>query len=68
MQASVPSRHSQCVGLYTQKSDCRKDNRFLCHSVTDYRTIVENFYKVAEFVEWLKENHPDKASYHTSKM
>ena len=30
MQASVPSRHGQCVALYTQKSDCRKDNRFLC--------------------------------------
>ena len=28
MQTSVPSRHSQCVALYTQKSDCLKDNRF----------------------------------------
>ena len=33
----------------------------MCHTLTDYRTIVEDFYKVAEFVEWLKENYPDKA-------
>ena len=25
-----------------------------CHTLTDYRTIVEDFYKVVEFVEWLK--------------
>lgn len=29
-------------------------------SVTDYRTIVEDFYKVVEFVEWLKEYYPEK--------
>ena len=40
----------------------------MCHTLTDYRTIVEDFNKVVEFVEWLNENHPDKASYHTSKM
>ena len=38
------------------------------YTLTDYRTIVDDFYKVVEFVEWLKENYPDKASYHTSKM
>ena len=42
--------------------------RFLCLSPLDHRTIVDDFYKVVEFVEWLKENHPDKASYHISKM
>ena len=31
-----------------------------CLSVTDYRTIVEDFYKVVEFVEWLKEYYPEK--------
>jgi hypothetical protein len=31
-----------------------------CHTLTDYRTIVEDFYKVAEFVEWLKEYYPEK--------
>ena len=33
----------------------------LCHTLTDYRTIVDGFYKVVEFVEWLKEYYPDKA-------
>ena len=32
----------------------------MCLSVTDYRTIVEDFYKVVEFVEWLKEYYPEK--------
>ena len=32
----------------------------LCHTLTDYRTIVEDFYKVVEFVEWLKEYYPEK--------
>ena len=40
----------------------------LCHTLTDYRTIVDDFYRVVAFVEWLKGNYPDKASYHTSKM
>ena len=31
-----------------------------CHTLTDYRTIVEDFYKVVEFVEWLKEYYPEK--------
>jgi hypothetical protein len=35
-------------------------DRFLCHTLTDYRTIVEDFYKVVEFVEWLKEYYPEK--------
>ena len=54
--------------LYTQKKRLSFDNRFSCHTLTDYRTIVDDFYKVVEFVEWLKEYYPDKASYHTSKM
>ena len=32
----------------------------LCHTLTDYRTIVDDFYKVVEFVEWLKEYYPEK--------
>jgi hypothetical protein len=32
-----------------------------CHTLTDYRTIVDDFYKVVEFVEWLKKYYPDKA-------
>ena len=32
----------------------------MCHTLTDYRTIVDDFYKVVEFVEWLKEYYPEK--------
>lgn len=39
----------------------------LCLNVPDYRTIVDDFYKVVEFVEWLKENYPDKAHFLTNK-
>ena len=63
MQASVPSRHSQCVALYTQKSDCRKDNRFLCHDVLDHRTFIDDYFKILDFIEWLKEYYPEKATF-----
>ena len=48
------------VAPRAQKKEKSIDFSFLCLSVTDYRTIVEDFYKVVEFVEWLKEFYPEK--------
>ena len=28
--------------------------KILCHTLTDYRTILDDFYKVVEIVEWLR--------------
>ena len=50
-------KYSCPVGIKKEKSI---DFAFLCRSVTDYRTIVEDFYKVVEFVEWVKEYYPEK--------
>ena len=30
------------------------------NSVTDYLTFKSDFFKLVEFVEWLKENYPEK--------
>ncbi len=46
--------------LGTKKEQPKVALKFLCHTLTDYRTIVEDFYKVVEFVEWLKEYYPEK--------
>ena len=32
----------------------------LYNSVTDYLTFKSDFFKLVEFVEWLKENYPEK--------
>ena len=42
------------------KKEVTSITSYVCLSVTDYRTIVEDFYKVVEFVEWLKEDYPEK--------
>lgn len=39
------------ASLFERKKATANDSRFLCHTLTDYRTIVEDFYKVVEFVE-----------------
>ena len=31
----------------------------LCHTLTDYRTIVEDYFKILDFIEWLKEYYFD---------
>ena len=36
---------------------------FLCHIVPDYRTFVEDYLKIVEFIEWLKDFYPEKAEF-----
>ena len=33
----------------------------LCHIVPDYRTFIEDYLKIVEFIEWLKDFYPEKA-------
>ena len=55
--AGLPCR----VLFWAQKNkSSRIATLIMCHTLTDYRTIVEDFYKVVEFVEWLKEYYPEK--------
>ena len=50
-------KYSCPVGI---KKEVTLITSYVCLSVTDYRTIVEDFYKVVEVVEWLKEYYPEK--------
>ena len=50
-------KYSCPVGI---KKEVTSITSYVCLSVTDYRTIVEDFYKVVEFVEWFKEYYPEK--------
>lgn len=40
---------------------------FLCLNLPDYRTFIEDYLKIVEFIEWLKENYPEKATFLTKK-
>ena len=35
----------------------------LCHIVPDYRTFIEDYLKIVEFIEWLKDFYPEKAEF-----
>lgn len=39
----------------------------LCLNLPDYRTFIEDYLKIVEFIEWLKENYPEKATFLTKK-
>ncbi len=40
---------------------------FSCLNLPDYRTFIEDYLKIVEFIEWLKENYPEKATFLTKK-
>ena len=39
----------------------------LCHIVPDYRTFIDDYLKIVEFIEWLKDFYPEKAAFLTKK-
>ena len=38
-----------------------------CNMVIDYRTFVEDYLKIVEFIDWLKENYPEEATFLNKK-
>ena len=36
---------------------------FLCHDVFDHRTFIEDYFKILDFIEWLKGYYPEKATF-----
>jgi hypothetical protein len=39
-------------------------NRSLfCGMVIDYRTFIDDYLKIVEFIEWLKDFYPEKATF-----
>jgi hypothetical protein len=39
----------------------------LCHDVLDHRTFIDDYFKILDFIEWLKEFYPEKAKFLTNK-
>ena len=39
----------------------------LCHIVPDYRTFIDDYLKILDFIEWLKVAYPEKAAFLTKK-
>ena len=39
----------------------------LCHIVPNHRTFIEDYLKIVEFIEWLKEFYPEKVTFLTKK-
>ena len=50
-----------------KKREVRRELLFLCHSVPNYRTFIDDYLKIVEFIEWLKEYYPEKATFLTEK-
>ena len=35
----------------------------MCHIVPDYRTFIDDYLKIVEFIEWLKDIYPEKVKF-----
>lgn len=44
-----------------------EDCRVLCHIVTDYRTFIDDYLKILDFIEWLKVAYFEKVEFLTEK-
>jgi hypothetical protein len=40
---------------------------FTCLTLPDYRTFIDDYLKIVEFIEWLKDFYPEKAAFLTKK-
>ena len=63
---SAEAQHAERVPLSAQKKATAKCSRS-CHIVPDYRTFIEDYLKIVEFIEWLKDFYPEKAMFLTKK-
>ena len=52
------------VPLSNETSDPKR-SLVQCHIVPDYRTFIEDYLKIVEFIEWLKDFYPEKAEFLT---
>ena len=63
---SAEALHAERVPLSAQKKATAKCSRS-CHIVPDYRTFIDDYLKIVEFIEWLKDFYPEKAAFLTKK-
>ena len=53
------------------KKDEQRENRCsssLCHIVPNYRTFIEDYLKILDFIDWLKVAYPEKATFLTESL
>ena len=63
---SAEAQHAERVPLSTQKKATAKCSRS-CLTLPDYRTFIDDYLKIVEFIEWLKEKKKKKAAFLTKK-
>ena len=56
------------VAETAQKKSCRVNSPFSCLSLPDYRTFIDDYSKIVEFIEWLKDVYPEKAVFLKNKL
>ena len=39
----------------------------MCLTLPDYRTFIDDYLKILDFIEWLKDFYPEKAVFLTKK-
>ena len=59
---SAEAQHAERAPLSAQKKATAKCSR-LCQDVLDHRTFIDDYFKVLDFIEWLKEFYPEKATF-----
>ena len=52
---------------FKRKNATPKKVSRLCHIVPDYRTFIDDYLKILDFIEWLKVAYPEKAEFLTEK-
>ena len=57
-------KYSCPVGI---KKEVTLITSYVCHIVPDYRTFIDDYLKIVEFIEWLKDFYPEKAAFLTKK-
>ena len=63
---SAEAQHAERVPLSAQKKATAKCSRS-CLTLPDYRTFIDDYLKIVEFIEWLKVAYPEKAAFLTEK-
>ena len=46
-----------------QKKSCHVNSSFSCLTLPDYRTFIDDYLKIVEFIDWLKVAYPEKAAF-----
>ena len=45
------------------KKEVTSITSYVCLTLPDYRTFIDDYLKIVEFIEWLKDFYPEKAAF-----